>query len=271
VQHAWTQTHIVTTSRNIWRLLLKAWSSTDERGHSSSGNDRIIKAANRLVQRVEQGLRIHLKVLNLSNMPNQLRRNSVVIVPTEMKRLAHLETLTMTNCGLESFPAPIENLTSLRSLVLSLNKITSIPTWITSLAELRVLDVSWNAVATMPNELGKLKELQELNLSGNLIEVLPSSMSNMTSLRLLNIQENEKLRLIPKDLLNVKSLHRIYVSLNKTVTGLSQSKWQYDEKNHRAIVDIKDHEFKQDMTLTSRGSLDLSKNGGSVALIFDSG
>lgn len=107
-----------------------------------------------------------LAMLSVGNDANPFGHDSSTL-PTEIGRLAALESLTFVNDGWTgTFPTELARLTILTSLELSSNPFTgTIPTELGLLTDLVVLDLSDNSLLTgfVPSEIGALTNLSIAN------------------------------------------------------------------------------------------------------------
>ena len=97
----------------------------------------------------------------------------------------------------------------LRVLALSKNRIQTVPVLIKELRSLEVLLLDRNAIASIPSEIGDLESLVELDVSYNRITSLPDEICGMDSLRFIRIQENPRIRDLPKSMMNLRRLRYI--------------------------------------------------------------
>lgn len=88
-------------------------------------------------------------------------------VPKEVFTQTDATTLDVSQNSLTgSLPAEVRLLANLEVLDLSDNQFTGVPAEIGQLSNLRVLDLSNNPITGLPNELANLKKLERLDLSG---------------------------------------------------------------------------------------------------------
>ena len=97
----------------------------------------------------------------------------------------------------------------LRVLALSKNRIQTVPVLIKELRSLEVLLLDRNAITSIPSEIGDLESLVELDVSYNQITSLPDEICGMESLRFIRIQENPRIRDLPKSMMNLRRLRYI--------------------------------------------------------------
>ncbi|XP_059275453.1 receptor-like protein 15 isoform X2 [Lycium ferocissimum] len=166
-------------------------------------------------------------------------------------RLKKLQMLDLSSNGLTEIPS-FRGMVSLKFLYLRNNDLKNWSSFqeLTTLRGLEMLDLSYNEIAgEMPPSLGamtslkslsfsgnelngsfpeeglcNLKNLQELDISRNSFKgSIPPCISNLTSLRLLKLSENNLSGTIPSDLLRLKSLEYLSLSLNHFEGSISLS------------------------------------------------
>ena len=81
--------------------------------------------------------------------------------------------LSLADNNLEKLPSEIKELTQLRSVTLSRNKIPSLPPFMSTLSLLKTLLLDNNRLNSLPEEFSLLKKLETLNISFNSFSVLP--------------------------------------------------------------------------------------------------
>ena len=112
--------------------------------------------------------------------------HSLNLIPREINRMAHLESLNLSYNHITWLPAEICQLP---------NNISLPPqsSWSCSYSQtyaLRFLNLSHNRLTKLPDELCNLVGLQELNVSHNLLQSLPHNISKLEKLYTLNIGYN---------------------------------------------------------------------------------
>ncbi|KAJ8425873.1 hypothetical protein Cgig2_033146 [Carnegiea gigantea] len=129
-------------------------------------------------------------------------------VPPSVGRLAHLETLGLSDSGFSgSIPSSLGNLTELTGLDLSDSGLSGqIPFSLANLTQLEILglsDVSLDGRQQLHSLLFNLNKLEFLSLTGmNLATEIPSFISNLTRLERLDLSENQLIGQIPPWLMN---------------------------------------------------------------------
>ena len=87
-------------------------------------------------------------------------------VPVSMFSRSSVVSLDLSNNNLEgSLPAEVRQLANLETLDLSNNQFTGVPAEIGQLTQLRVLNLSNNPITGLPRELGNLSNLEILDLT----------------------------------------------------------------------------------------------------------
>ncbi|MEK7595201.1 MAG: leucine-rich repeat domain-containing protein [Patescibacteria group bacterium] len=105
--------------------------------------------------------------------------------------IATVNTLDLSNKGLEKLPSYVPKQTNLEELNLSNNRlIGALPSEIGKLKNLRVLNASNNLMTGVPAEVGQLSKLEFLDLSNNKLTGLPYELGNLENLKVLNLSGN---------------------------------------------------------------------------------
>jgi hypothetical protein len=137
-----------------------------------------------------------LKYLSITNSPDLDRINGI-------SALSNLQSLFLSDTGLEKIPSEIIRLKSLSHLTIASSFLTSIPPEIARMTSLIRVDLDNNNLRTLPEEIGMLGKLENLDLSGNPIQSLPEGMRRMPALRRLRVDEkglDENARILLNDL-----------------------------------------------------------------------
>ncbi|XP_033998225.1 protein flightless-1 homolog [Trematomus bernacchii] len=176
----------------------------------------------------------NMLVLNLSHnsidaIPNQLfinltdllyldlSDNKLDSLPPQMRRLVHLQTLTLNNnplmhAQLRQLPAMV----ALQTLHLrnTQRTQTNMPTSLEGLTQLADVDLSGNDLSRVPECLYTLGSLKRLNLSSNQITELSLCIDQWTQLETLNLSRNQ-LTSLPSAICKLTKLKKLYVNSNK--------------------------------------------------------
>ncbi|XP_068574594.1 protein flightless-1 homolog [Cebidichthys violaceus] len=176
----------------------------------------------------------NMLVLNLSHnsinsIPNQLfinltdllyldlSDNKLDSLPPQMRRLVHLQTLTLNNnplmhAQLRQLPAMV----ALQTLHLRNTQRTqsNMPTSLEGLTHLADVDLSCNDLTRLPECLYSLSSLKRLNLSTNQISELSLCIDQWTQLETLNLSRNQ-LTSLPSAICKLAKLKKLYVNSNK--------------------------------------------------------
>lgn len=110
----------------------------------------------------------------------------------ENKEESNLNTLDLSNKGLDKLPSDVPSMSSLEVLIISNNNLTgALPSEIGKLKKLKILDASNNQMTGVPAEVGQLDNLEILNLSNNQLTGLPYELGNLKKLKLLDLSGND--------------------------------------------------------------------------------
>jgi Leucine-rich repeat (LRR) protein len=125
----------------------------------------------------------HAHSLDLSSL-------NLEYIPDEIKDLAYLKILNLSENNLTELPDFIYSNIHLECLDLSYNRITALPDAIESLTSLEILNVRCNELAELPETIGKLVMLTSLDISHNRLAALPETVDKLTLLEQCNIRGN---------------------------------------------------------------------------------
>lgn len=149
------------------------------------------------------------------------RYGSLVTLTPAIKRLQHLQSLTLYMNQISNLPAELGQLGKLEKLQLNFNEIDKLPPEIGNLAQLKVLWLHDNLLTTLPREIGNLTQLQELDLSNNRLSSLPKEIGNLTQLKDLSLAGNQ-LTDLPLSICLLSSLQKLDLSRNPLPEALVQ-------------------------------------------------
>ncbi|XP_053550578.1 protein flightless-1 homolog [Bombina bombina] len=176
----------------------------------------------------------NMLVLNLSHnsidqIPNQLfinltdllyldlSDNKLDSLPPQMRRLVHLQSLSLNNnplmhAQLRQLPAMI----ALQTLHLRNTQRTqsNLPTSLEGLTNLSDVDLSMNDLSRVPECLYTLTNLKRLNLSSNQITELSLCIDQWTQLETLNLSRNQ-LTSLPSAICKLAKMKKLYLNSNK--------------------------------------------------------
>ena len=142
-----------------------------------------------------------------------LRGRNLTSVPSEVFGYAAIQTLVLSNNGLEHLHPAISMLTCLQSLQLEQNKLSSLPPEIYQCQQLRHFDMSYNRLTTVPTVLLTLRRLKVLSLANNMLLNLPRNFGCLAHLKILNLRGN-KLKDLPNSTQNLNKLKELDLSKN---------------------------------------------------------
>lgn len=155
------------------------------------------------------------------NQPEIERYGSLVTLTPTIKRLQHLQSLTLYMNQISNLPAELGQLEQLEKLQLNFNEIDKLPPEIGNLAQLKILWLHDNHLITLPKEIGKLTQLQELDLSSNRLSSLPKEIGKLTQLKELSLAGNQ-LTNLPPSICVLSSLQKLDLSRNPLPKALVQ-------------------------------------------------
>jgi Leucine-rich repeat (LRR) protein len=136
-----------------------------EKGVFSSLDSALTEPANVLILRLDSDniVEINPSVVKLLNVRSiSLSHNqkiNLVDLFDKLAMLPKLESLNLSDCGIESLPATISKLTHLKKLMLGNNKLTELPPEIKQLPKLKELIFS-----QYPEDFRRLSEEQKLRM-----------------------------------------------------------------------------------------------------------
>jgi internalin A len=140
----------------------------------------------------------------------RIRESRLKELPSSIREITHLRSLTITGSSLSSLPAWLADLTQLETLDLDSNKFESFPAVIPRIRSLRELGLSDNQINDVPPEIGELKNLVALALPGNNIRRLPPSLGQLRNLRLLDAGKNH-LSSLPESISELGELTQLWL------------------------------------------------------------
>lgn len=155
-----------------------------------------------------------------------LNKNLLNDLPRSFKNLQNLLTLDLSSNELVNVSNDIFELKNLCNLNLKGNNITSVPDSFGNLDNLSTLDLGSNELTSLPITTWDLKNLRNLFLDQNNLKFLPKAIGNLTKLQVLNLDGNNKLQLLPKSIVKLISLQKIFlggtsiVDFPKTMSAL---------------------------------------------------
>jgi ankyrin repeat protein/predicted Ser/Thr protein kinase len=136
----------------------------------------------------------------------------------------NVKTLELFSMNLDSLPSEVRDLAQLQQLYLSNNSFVKFPPEIFSLTNLRTLWIQANQLTSLPPEIGMLVSLEKLKLSNNRIRSVggfPPQMAQLYNLKEIWV-ENNTLDRWPSELLTVSSLERVWLDQNQIAEIPSQ-------------------------------------------------
>eukprot|EP01117_Protostelium_nocturnum_P007215 TRINITY_DN2581_c0_g1_i2.p1 TRINITY_DN2581_c0_g1~~TRINITY_DN2581_c0_g1_i2.p1 ORF type:complete len:794 (-),score=315.34 TRINITY_DN2581_c0_g1_i2:36-2417(-) len=153
---------------------------------------------------------VHINKLNLSN-------NRLIHMPTNLHFNPNLLYLHLSSNNIEKLSPLGEStlvcLGKLETLDLSFNYLSSFPLEILKLKALKTLLLGSNKIQAIPEEISELQHLEVLHLFNNKLSALPSSLWKLKNLKGLFINNNLKLKVIPKGIEGLESLEELSVDI----------------------------------------------------------
>lgn len=186
--------------------------------------------------------------------------NGIEKLPDNVGRL-QCKTLVMARNKISSLPASFAEMKNLRNIIFYENDFSEIPEPIAQLTSLREIDFYKNHIKVIPDFIGNLDSLEQIYLSFNEIEVIPDTLRNLKQLKYLYIHHNQ-IYFLPEWMTRMDSLERLGVGFNKLleIPALSKMKslkefdcehnlledcpWDLIEKGSMEILVIRDNFFK---------------------------
>lgn len=132
-----------------------------------------------------------------------LTKQKLTQFPVEIKDLANLEVLDLSDNQLSELPEDIDRLSNLKILYLENNQFQKFPSALTKLSKLETLSLSGNQIGYMPDEIQNLKNLRILKIEDNSLASISPAISRLQNLKELYIGNN-KLKILPQELNNLE-------------------------------------------------------------------
>jgi hypothetical protein len=163
-------------------------------------------------------------------------------------------SLSLSGCGVQTFPQELDSLASLHHLYLSFNPLDTLPESIAHLRLLQTLDLTHTGISELPHALSSLPHLTSLFLQGTQITDI-IFLSQMPQLQYLSLARAQALLLTPELLAQCPQLKSVYVydayaDMPEIVSNLPQIKSQqsffiYDEADEQCFLkfDVVKQEF----------------------------
>ncbi|PSN39640.1 hypothetical protein C0J52_23415 [Blattella germanica] len=151
---------------------------------------------------------------NLGNLLHiNLEENKLGHLPSNMKNLAKLQHLNISNNCLKVLTEEIGLLCELKVLRLENNNLIELPNTICDLNNLVHINIADNNLKVIPDNIGKLRNLEKLDVSGNMLENLPESVSELSNLCNFNVAFN-KLSELPEGFTHLNKITVLNLSHN---------------------------------------------------------
>ncbi|XP_012257717.2 leucine-rich repeat-containing protein 40-like [Athalia rosae] len=171
---------------------------------------RFLDLGNNLLKNIDAAIGdlIMLEHLNLSC-------NNLTTLPVGMGYLVRLTSLELSHNMLKELPPDITSMRALKKLDASFNQIEDVPP-MGELRRMEVLVLHTNNLSTSPDTNG-CTALRELHLGNNKISAINvSSLESMSHLKTLTLGNN-KIRIIPDEIIQLCNLERLDLSNNNIV------------------------------------------------------
>jgi len=140
-------------------------------------------------------------------------------IPSQVFDMANLQTLYLHMNQVDEIPDVITKLTNLQVLYLNQNKLTQFPTIVCSMPSIRELHLGRNRITTIPPEIGKMQGLRELSLSYNILAgPLPKELLSLINLKKLYLHNNY-LEDVPPELSDLPHLKVLQIHNNQKMSG----------------------------------------------------
>lgn len=136
-----------------------------------------------------------------------------------LSNLVNLESLDLSNIGLEEIPNDIRFLTHLKSLQLADNQISSNFQFLSQIPQLSKLNLAGNQLSNLPQTLSQLKQLKQLDLSYNELNESSFLILRQFKLEWLSLEHN-KIKVLTQPLSQLKQLVHLNLGRNKIESGV---------------------------------------------------
>ncbi|KAG7197365.1 hypothetical protein KM043_018472 [Ampulex compressa] len=170
-----------------------------------------------------------------------LHQNRLCNIPPSIVRFTNLNSLDISNCGLnrlpdflgdcplscliakhnnlsnDSLPKTFDNLPGLRELNLSGNRLTDFPEQVLDLTALKYLYLGGNNITEITKDIWKLQRLQVLSIGGNMLTDVPSTLGQLKSLQALVLCDN-MLESLPSSIASLTNLKSLLLHKNRLRT-----------------------------------------------------
>jgi hypothetical protein len=185
-----------------------------------------------------------------------LTGNALLALPSQVKKMDHLVSLTVASNKLYRFPEELCELSHLQACNIAVNKIRSLSSNIRNWKEMIDLNVNCNGLNSLPEEIGEMNALQTLHIGENRLTKLPETMAKLPKLQglyapcnaihhlpclshlvQLDLSEN-KIQEFPSEILQFSDLEELNLSFNlipevpSKVSQLSKLAVLYISKNN---------------------------------------
>ncbi|MDP3533205.1 MAG: leucine-rich repeat domain-containing protein [Alphaproteobacteria bacterium] len=158
---------------------------------------------------------------NITTLPKLeylcVENNQLTTLPEEIGNLNTLIQIDLSNNKIKEIPNSVVNLQNLKGLYIEYNNIKILPENFNNLIKIEVINLYHNEIKSLPYNFELLPQLQDLNLGHNKLESLPENIGKLLSLKNLTLEDNNKLRMIPRSLLKLKnsleSLNLLYTNI----------------------------------------------------------
>jgi Leucine-rich repeat (LRR) protein len=152
-----------------------------------------------------------LDVRSLNSVEGKPGRN----LPSSIKNLKGLETLSVSESLMSELPEEIGFLNRVNDVWFSENLLKSLPNGFSRLQNLKMLHLDNNEFKVFPKELYKISNLKRLDIYKNQISQIPAGIGSMTGLTGLFIDKNKLTNACLTELYNLENLEVLDIRENK--------------------------------------------------------
>jgi Leucine-rich repeat (LRR) protein len=126
-------------------------------------------------------------VIGLQKLEFDFRKSYLL---EEIGLLCNLQSLSMSDCNIQTLPRLIGQLKNLSVLNVANNKLSFIPETIGQLTNLHTLRLHHNKLEYVPDDIGQLVNLRTLTLACNKLQTIPDTVGQLSELNFVTLYGN---------------------------------------------------------------------------------